>query len=102
MHMACIQDRPFEVLSLLVQSDPTACFEKTLSNQTPLAFYFAHGSSREIVKLLLGPMAVDGDDVECDGEMDCGVIHRVLRFPQNIPSLLDFSLRDFPGDVEKL
>ena len=102
LHMACVHDRPLEVLSLLVQSDPTACFQKTLSNQTPLASYFAHGSSREIVKLLLGPMDMDGNNVDCDGfKIDCGVIHRVLRFPQNIPDLLEFSLSS-PGDGEKL
>lgn len=102
LHMACIQDRPLEIISLLVQSDPSACFQKTPSNQTPLGLYFAHGSSREIVKLLLGPMVVDGTDVGCRDDNDCGVIHRVLRFPQNVPDILEHVLRVFPGDVEKL
>jgi len=106
LHMACIHDGPLEVISLLVQSDPSACFQKTpsKSNQTPLGLYFAHSSTacREIVKLLLGPM--DGNDFGCGcrDENDCGVIHRVLRFPQDVPDLLEYVLRVFPADVEKL
>ena len=99
LHMACMytHDRSVDVVSLLVQYDPSACFQKTPSSeQTPLGLYFDMGSnSKEVIRLLLGPMMDgDGDDI--------GVVHRTLRFPQDVPQLLEFVLQAFPADVEKL
>jgi ankyrin repeat protein len=94
LHMACINERSVEIVSLLAQYDPSACFQKTPSSeQTPLGFYFGIGnSSKEIVRLLLGQL--NGDDI--------GVVHLILIFPQNVPALLEFVLQTFPADVEKL
>jgi ankyrin repeat protein len=91
LHLAVLHNGSLEIIQLLCDAYPEACFQKTVtSNQTPLGLYRSgHGENAEIIELLLSPTSR-----KC-GRYYPGVIHQVLSFPQFIPGLLEFVLDNF-------
>lgn len=98
LHLAIWHEFPDEVLIDLISACPEAATTFTSSSkQSPLGLYWKNKViSPKIVSYLIDPSVLTRDSKE----HDCGIIHKVLRFPQRIPNLMTYVLHEFKDDAK--
>ncbi len=100
LHLAILHEASYEILVELVSAHPEMIFHTTSSScLTPLGLYWWNGGvhSRRIIHLLLDPknQLKLFQKEPSEGCINEGLLHKVLKFPQQIPHLLAYVLDNF-------
>ena len=100
LHLAILHEASFEIIFDLVLAFPYMVFNITSSSgQTPLGLYWTNtcdsSMSRDHVSLLLNPRSKLQQNY-CEEANNQGLVHQVMKFPQEIPNLMTYILNEYP------